>query len=269
MDADAITQLKERHRALWGMGDYARIAEVFRDEAMATAEAARISAGDKLLDVAAGTGNIAVEAARRGAHVVATDLSPRMVELGRARTQAEGLDIDWGEADVEDLPFEDGRFDIVTSSFGAMFAPRPEQAAAEMFRVVRRGGRVVMTNWVPGGPMDLITNLMGKYMPGAPQGVPDPTEWGERATAEQRFAPHAAEVTFSSGAVRWDFDDAAHQLSFLTEAAPPIAAAKAVLPAERFEELSREIQDVYRDISIEPPRVVYDGDYLIVIGTKR
>lgn len=266
---DPIKQLKEKHRALWGMGDYPRIAEVFREEAVATVDAAAITSGDHVLDVAAGNGNIAIEAARRGGEVVATDLSPRMVELGRERSEAEGVSIEWGEADVEELPFEENRFDIVTSSFGAMFAPQPDRAAAEMFRVVRPGGRVVMTNWIPEGPMDLISNLMGKYMSGAPEGVPDPTEWGDREIARDRFSPHAAEISFVTGAVRWDFDDAAQQLSFLTEAAPPIAAAKAILPPEKFEQLSSELEAIYRDISIEPPRVVYDGPYLIVIGTKK
>ena len=263
-----IDELKQRHRVLWGMGDYPRIAEVFREEAVATVEAAGIAQGDEVLDVAAGNGNIAIEAARRGARVVATDLSPRMVELGRERTAAEGLQIDWGEADVEELPFEDDRFDIVTTSFGAMFAPRPQRAAAEMFRVVKPGGRVVMTNWVPEGPMDLISNLMGKYLPGGPEGLPDPSEWGERETAGKRFAPHAEAVSFVTGAVRWDFDDSKQQMSFLTQSAPPLAAAKAVLPPERFEELLSELEDGYKEMSIDPDRVVYDADYLIVIGTK-
>lgn len=266
---NGIEELKQRHRVLWGMGDYPRIAEIFRDEAVATVEAAGISAGDEVLDVAAGNGNIAIEAARRGARVVATDLSPHMVELGRDRTAAEGVEVEWGEADVEELPFENDRFDIVTSSFGAMFAPRPERAAAEMFRVAKPGGRVVMTNWVPEGPMDLISNLMGKYLPGGPEGLPDPKEWGEQNTARQRFGPNAEEVRFVRGAVHWDFEDSEQQMSFLTESAPPLAAAKAVLPPERYEELLRELEEGYKQMSIDPNRVTYDADYLIVIGTKR
>ena len=133
MDIDAI---KERHRWMWGLGDYADLSDALRPAAEALADACAVSAGQEVLDVAAGDGDFALACAREGASVVASDLAPGMVERGRARSQAEGYDIEWVEADVEALPFEDGRFDCEGSVFGAMIAPRPRVVAEELFRVV-------------------------------------------------------------------------------------------------------------------------------------
>src|SRR5215210_254249 len=142
-----VAQIKERQRAVWGAGDYRELSRMLEPVAIALCGSCAVSARQGVLDVAAGDGNFAVAAAREGAAVVASDLSPGMVERGRARTRAEGYEVEWHVADVEELPFEDGRFDCVGSVFGAMIAPRPELAAGELFRVVRPGGTVGMTAW--------------------------------------------------------------------------------------------------------------------------
>src|ERR687893_3126661 len=133
------------------MGEYGGLSQVLRPAAYALCDACAVSAGQEVLDVAAGDGNFAVACAREGASVVASDLAPGMVEQGRARTEADGYDIEWVVADVEDLPFEDARFDCVGSVFGAMIAPRPRVAAEELFRVVRPGNTVGMTAWTQNG----------------------------------------------------------------------------------------------------------------------
>src|ERR671914_27545 len=143
--------LKERTRSIWDKGDYSHLSKRLEPASPTLSDACAVSAGQEVLDVAAGDGNFALACAREGASVVASDLAPGMVERGRARSEAEGYDIEWVEADVEDLPFEDGRFDCVGSTFGAMMAPRPRRAAEEMFRVVRPGGTVGMTAWTPHG----------------------------------------------------------------------------------------------------------------------
>src|SRR4051812_20311140 len=143
----------------------------------ALVDACAISAGQEVLDVAAGNGNLALLAAREGAAVVASDLTPAMVELGKARTAEEGYEVEWLVADVEELPFEDGRFDCCASVFGAMFAPRPDVAAAEMFRVVRPGNTVGLAAWTPDGFQGRVFAIGSRYVPGAP-GVPDATQWG-------------------------------------------------------------------------------------------
>ena len=155
---------------MWGLGDYAELSEALRPAAEALADACAVSAGQEVLDVAAGDGNFAIACAREGASVVASDLSPGMVERGRARSEREGYDIEWVEADVEDLPFEDGRFDCVGSVFGAMIAPRPRVTAEELFRVVRPGGTVGMTAWTPRGFSADLFRLGRSYAP--PSGDP-------------------------------------------------------------------------------------------------
>ncbi|MEA2403841.1 MAG: hypothetical protein QOE08_488, partial [Thermoleophilaceae bacterium] len=139
LDYDGINQ---RARAVWDLGDYPKIAELILPAAQSLLDACAISAGQEVLDVAAGNGNLAILAAEEGASVVASDLSPGQVALGKARSEADGVDIEWLEANAEDLPFEDGRFDCAASVFGAVFAPRPELVASELFRVVKPGGTV-------------------------------------------------------------------------------------------------------------------------------
>jgi len=158
-----VGQLKDAARELWSRGDYVRIAERLEPAAEALVEACAISAGQEVLDVASGNGNVAVAAAREGAAVVGSDLTPAMVELGRMRTELEGLDVEWVVADAEELPFEDDRFDCATSAFGVMFAPRPEVVARELFRVVRPGGTVGLANWTPEGFIGRWFALAGSY----------------------------------------------------------------------------------------------------------
>src|SRR6266576_3823895 len=146
-----IAAIKQRSAHVWGLGDYTLLGKMLEPAASALVDACAVSAGQEVLDVAAGNGNFAVLSAREGASVTALDISPRQVELGRSRTEDEGLSIDWIEGDAEDLPFEDERFECVGTVFGAMLAPRPEVAAREMFRVVRPGGTVGMANWTKDG----------------------------------------------------------------------------------------------------------------------
>jgi len=164
--------IKEMTKAMWSLGDYSLLAKQLEEAARQLVDACVISSGQEVLDVAAGNGNCAIAAARKGAHVVASDLTPTMVQLGQARTAAEGQDIEWVEADAEDLSFEAGRFDCVTSVFGAMIAPRPEIVASEMFRVAKPGGTVGMANWTPGSLTKKMGEVASRYSPPLPVEVP-------------------------------------------------------------------------------------------------
>ncbi len=235
MDVDAI---KERNRHIWGLGDYAALSEALRPAAEALADACAVSAGQEVLDVAAGDGNFALVCAREGASVVASDLSPGMVERGRARAQAEGYDVEWVEADAEALPFEDASFDCVGSVFGAMIAPRPRIVAEELFRVVRPGGTVGMTAWTFEGFSSELFRLGRSYAP--PSDQPLSEEWSAEENVRERFDGLAARFELERRELAWEADSPEALVAMLGTSAPPWVAAKQNLPPERWDSLVAE-----------------------------
>jgi ubiquinone/menaquinone biosynthesis C-methylase UbiE len=175
----ADSELKARHRAMWGSGDYPLMVETFLVPiGERLVDAIGISPGARVLDVASGTGNAALPAARRGAQVTASDLTPSLLEAGRKRAEAEGLELDWVEADAEQLPFEDASFDVVMSTIGVMFAPHHQDAADELVRVTRPGGTVGLLSWTPEGMLGALFRLMKPFAPPPPPGVQPPPLWG-------------------------------------------------------------------------------------------
>jgi SAM-dependent methyltransferase len=185
--------LKTRLKAMWMAGDYGHFAHYLEPGAMEFFSGLQIGAGDRVLDVACGAGQLALPAARAGADVTGVDIATNLIGQARDRAQAEGLDIRFEEADAEDLPYDDGRFDIVFSLIGAMFAPRPERVAAELVRVCRPGGRIVMGNWTPGGFVGQMFKTHGKHVP-PPPGMPPPVLWGDEATVRERMDGGVAEL---------------------------------------------------------------------------
>jgi len=176
---DANTELKARHRKMWASGDYPSMVETFLlPLGPRLVEACDIAPGTRVLDVAAGTGNAAIPAAARGAQVTASDLTPELFDAGRARAEAKGVELEWAQADAEDLPFEDGSFDAVISSIGVMFAPHHQAAADELVRVCRPGGTIGLLSWTPEGMLGAIFRAMGPFMPAPPPGAQPPPLWG-------------------------------------------------------------------------------------------
>ncbi len=255
LDDETADALRDRARALWGLGEYGRVAARLQPAAEVLVEAADVQRDQEVLDVAAGTGNVAIVAAQRGARVTATDLSPALIELGRART--EGLGIEWQEADAEDLPYVDGRFDAALSAFGAMFAPRQGQAAAELLRVVRPGGTAAMTAWVPEGVLAAAGVVVASRFPKSPAPlVPD--DWGDPVIARRHFeAGGAAPVTVERRTLAWEFESPQAFLSFMERDAPPVVAARQVLDDEQWDEVRAELLKLVPGGSsafvIEPP----------------
>jgi SAM-dependent methyltransferase len=180
------TELKARHRAMWASGDYPKMVETFLlPLGPRLVQAAGIGPGDRVLDVAAGTGNASIPAAERGAHVVASDLTPELLEAGRRN--AHGLDIEWVTADAEQLPFEDESFDVVLSSIGVMFAPHHERAADELVRVCRRGGTIALLSWTPEGMLGALFRTMKPFAPPPPPGAQSPPLWGSEEHLAELF----------------------------------------------------------------------------------
>jgi SAM-dependent methyltransferase len=262
-----LAAIKERQRQIWGIGDYSALSRLLAPAAVALCDACAVSAGQEVLDVAAGDGNFALACAREGARVVASDISPGMVERGRARSRAEGYEIEWVEADVEELPFDDGRFDCVGSVFGAMIAPRPELAARELFRVVRAGGTVGMTAWSPRSFMSEMLAIGRGYAPPQPE-LPLSEEWAVEETVRERFDGLAARLEMERHSLVWEGKSPEALVAEMAAGTPPMAAAKEALPPERYDALMSEQVELVRRWGGDGPLRV-ESDYVVTVARRR
>lgn len=194
-DGAADLALKARHRALWALGDYPSVAaEVIADLGPELVAAAEVSTGDRVLDVAAGSGNAAIPATRTGADVVASDLTPELLAAGERIARAEGLALQWQVADAEHLPFADGTFDVGLSCVGIMFAPHHQAAADELLRVVRPGGRIALTSWTPAGFIGQLFATMKPFAPPPPPGASPAPLWGDEEHVRSLFGDRVTAV---------------------------------------------------------------------------
>lgn len=264
-----LEQIKQRARTGWGMGEYEGLSRVLRPAAEALCDACAVSAGQEVLDVAAGDGNFALACAAEGASVVASDLSPGMVERGRARSQAEGFDVEWVEADAEELPFEDERFECVGSVFGAMIAPRPHVVARELFRVVRPGNTVGMTAWVPDGRSRELFQIGRNYAPPTGDDVPQIEEWGREEVVRERFGELAGTLEMERRTLPWGADSPEQFVAEMERTAPMQAAAKAAMPEDVYARMRGEMLDVVRGWAGGDGPFSVDAEYLLIVARKR
>ncbi|AKU16178.1 class I SAM-dependent methyltransferase [Luteipulveratus mongoliensis] len=189
-------ELKARHRAMWASGDYSAVAgDVIPDLGRVLVQALEIRVGDHVLDVAAGTGNAAIPAALEGGRVVATDLTPELLEIGAKEAAAQGAVLTWSEADAESLPFEDGEFDTVMSCVGVMFAPHHQDSADELVRVLRPGGSLGLVSWTPQGFIGQLFAALKPYAPAPPPGAQPPPLWGDEAHVRGLLGDRVTDVS--------------------------------------------------------------------------
>jgi SAM-dependent methyltransferase len=199
-----LSQLKASQKAAWMAGDFGQIAAYSAKAAEEFVARIAITHGTRVLDVACGTGNTAIPAARAGGVVTGTDIAPNLLDKARERASAERLQIKFEEGDAEQLPYPDGAFDVVLTMFGAMFAPRPEQVAAELLRVCRAGGLIAMANWTPQGFVGKTFQLTAKMVP-PPHGVPAPVLWGDEETVRQRFCKGVSKLSLTRHKTSFDY----------------------------------------------------------------
>ena len=226
-----LKAVKARQRGAWSSGDYAVVGTTLQIVGEELCEALDLRSGRKVLDVAAGNGNVSLAAARRWCDVVAVEYVPALLDRARERADAERLDIEFHEADAEALPFSDGRFDVVVSTFGVMFTPDQDRAAAELVRVCRRGGTIGLANWTPEGFIGQLFKTIGKYVP-SPPGARSPALWGTRARLAELFEPHASSIKSAQRQFVFRYRSPEHWLDiFKTCYGPLLKAFDSLAPA--------------------------------------
>jgi SAM-dependent methyltransferase len=241
-----LDEFKQRQRGTWAAGDYATLSARIADVGELVAARASIEPGMSVLDVACGAGNATLPAARGEGRVTGLDLTPRLLEQGRAKAEKEGLEIEWVEGDAEELPFEDGSFDRVLSTFGHMFAPRHRQAADEMIRVCRTGGAIVIATWAADGVFGAMSAAAAPYMPPPPEFAAPPVLWGSEDYVRQMFAPAATGFELERH-VNWIEDDSLERYAdVFMDQFPPMVTAREML-GERFGELRERIVGIWRE----------------------
>jgi SAM-dependent methyltransferase len=273
---DADRALKQRHRTMWAWGDYPRVAtELIAALGPVIVEAAGIHRGQRVLDVAAGSGNAAIPAAETGASVVASDLTPQLLDAGARAAAHRGLDLEWLEADVEALPFADDDFDVVLSVVGAMFAPHHQQTANEMIRVCRPGGTIAMINWTPEGLIGELFRTMGPYAPPPPPGVQPPPLWGSPDHVRELFGDHVTDLRTERGTVPYPplFAEPVELREYYkAHYGPTINAYHAVAAdADRTAALDRDFLDLLTRTDERPPGATtsaWTAEYLLVTARK-
>lgn len=256
---------------MWSLGDYPAVAENWAGMGPHVVDVVGVGPGDEVLDVGCGHGNTTLAAARAGAkRVVGLDLTPELLAVARQRSAAQGLDVDWQEGDAEDLPFADGSFDVVTSTLAVIFAPHPEQAAGELARVCRRGGRIALTAWTNDSWSGAVAGSLSEFLPPPPADAPDHLTWGDPDHVNALLRGTGLEPTVTRETVVLRAASAeAHIASFQATAAPFIASLSAIDATGRGEEARQALVDAARRIG----RNTADGweadaDYLLITATR-
>jgi ubiquinone/menaquinone biosynthesis C-methylase UbiE len=270
MDSELADQIKQGQRTVWASGDFGRVAELIRDVGERIVATTGVSESDSVLDVACGTGNTALPAARAGAQVIGLDLVPTLLEQARAAAEDEGLEADWIEGDAEQLPFEDERFDVVLSTFGCMFAPRHRVAAQEIARVLVPGGRIGICAWVPDGSIGRFFAVIGSHMPPPPPNIEPPPLWGSEDHVRELFGGTGVEPEFAHEKAEMSFESTEAALELYETKFGPVVMAKAALePQGKWQALADDLLDYFRaEAEQRDGRFVLRPEYLTVTGGK-
>ncbi len=264
-----LQALKARHQAAWSSGDYAVVGTTLQIVGEQLCEALDLRAGQTVLDVAAGNGNITLAAARRWCEVMSTDYVPSLLERGRARAAADGLTVAFKEADAEALPFADGSFDVVVSTFGVMFTPNQDQAAAELLRVCRSRGKIGLTNWTPEGFIGQVFKTLGKYLP-PPASAKSPALWGTRGRLTEMFSEAAASIVAEPRNFVFRYRSPDHFVELFKTYYGPMLKAFAALDAAKQQGLRSDLLALIASMNkADDGTMVVPSEYLEVVVIKR
>lgn len=267
--APDLAALKTRQQAAWSSGNYAIVGATLQIVGEELCEALDLKAGSKVLDVAAGNGMASLAAARRWCDVTSTDYVPALLERGQARAAAEGWSIEFREADAENLPFADNSFDNVISTFGVMFTPNQERAAAELIRVCKPKGRIGLANWTPDGFIGQVFKTLGKHLP-PPAGARSPAVWGTPARLQEMFDAGARSIRTESRLFKFRYRSPSHFLDVFKTYYGPVLKAFAALDPAKQEELHNDLHAlIVRMNRSGDGTMVVPSEYLEVVITKQ
>jgi len=264
-----LNALKARQHGAWSSGDYAIVGTTLQIVGEELCEALDIRAGQSVLDVAAGNGNATLAAARRWCQVTSTDYVPSLLERGRQRASADGLSVEFKEADAEALPFGDGAFDAVVSTFGVMFTPNQDRAASELARVCKSGGKIGLANWTPDGFIGQLFKTLGKYLP-PPAGAKSPALWGTKARIDEMFGAQASNIQATRRHFAFRYRSPEHFIDIFKTYYGPVLKAFAALDAAKQDGLKRDMLALIATMNrSEDDTMVVPSEYLEVVVTKR
>ena len=264
-----LAALKARQQAAWSSGNYAVVGTTLQIVGEQLCEALDLRSGSKVLDVAAGSGMVSLAAARRWCDVTSTDYVPALLESGRARATADGLSIEFKEADAESLPFDDATFDAVVSTFGVMFTPNQAQAASELARVCKPGGRIGLANWTPDGFIGQVFKTLGRYLP-PPTGAKSPALWGTRAALKDMLGNQASSIKAEPRMFKFRYRSPEHFLDVFKTFYGPVLKAFAALDAASQQDLHNDLYAlIVRMNKSGDATMVVPSEYLEVVITRR
>ena len=267
--APDMSALKTRLKATWMDGNYDRFSRAMESSAVEFLDRLDVPAGARLLDVACGSGQLGIIAARRGASVTGIDIASNAIAIARARATAEQLTALFDEGDAEALPYPDASFDVVATIFGAMFAPQPDLVAAEMLRVCRPGGTLAMANWTAEGFIGKMFKAIARFI--APPGMPSPLQWGVEDVVRSRLGAGLSDLRLTRVNYRFDYPFGAGEVvEFFRENYGPTTRAFAALDRAQAEALRTELTTLWasHDMAPETNRTVVDAEYLEVVGVR-
>ena len=263
-----LATIKARQQSAWSSGDYAIVGTTLQIVGEELCEALDLRAGSKVLDVAAGNGNVALAAARRWCEVVATDYVPALLDRARERSEADRLAIAFQEADAESLPFAADTFDAVVSTFGVMFTPDQERAAAEMVRVCRRGGKIGLANWTPDGFIGQVFKTIGKHV-APPAGTKSPALWGTRARIAELFEPHATSIRSAQRNFVFRYRSPSHWVEVFRTYYGPLLKTFGALQPDAQEGLRRDLLALIATLNrADDGTMAVPSEYLEVVITR-
>jgi ubiquinone/menaquinone biosynthesis C-methylase UbiE len=267
--APEMEALKAKLKATWMSGDFDKIAQSYAPGAAEFVARLTLQPGERVLDVACGTGNLSFPAARAGAMVTGVDIAPNLLETARVRAQDEGLEIRFDEGDAEQLPYEDAAFDTVITMFGAMFAPRPEKAAAELIRVSRPGGRIAMANWTPAGFIGQMFKTTSAHVP-PPPGMPSPVRWGDEETVRERLRDGVTNLQLTRQLISFKFPwDAPEVVEFWRAWYGPTHRAFAALDENGQQALRRDLERLWSEHNRATDGTIHvESEYLEVVAIR-